>query len=105
LKDYGAQLDEAGRKSIEDAITAAKTKLESKEPAEMDAASEALSKASHKLAEAMYSKTRESQQAGGGPQPGADGGSAGPQDGANGGAQGPGGAKDDVVDADFKEVK
>jgi molecular chaperone DnaK len=58
LKDYGAQLDEAGRKSIEEAITAAKAKLESKEPAEMDAASEALSKASHKLAEAMYSKTR-----------------------------------------------
>jgi molecular chaperone DnaK len=106
LKDYGSQLDEAGRKSIEDAITAAKAKLESKEPAEMDAASEALSKASHKLAEAMYSKTRESQQAGGGgPQPGADGASAGPQDGANGGAQGGGGGKEDVVDADFKEVK
>jgi molecular chaperone DnaK len=106
LKDYGAQLDEAGRKSIEDAITAAKAKLESKEPAEMEAASEALSKASHKLAEAMYSKTRESQQGGGaGPQPGADGAGAGPQDGANGGGQGAGGAKDDVVDADFKEVK
>jgi molecular chaperone DnaK len=106
LKDYGAQLDEAGRKSIEDAITAAKAKLESKEPAEMEAASEALSKASHKLAEAMYSKTRESQQGGSaGPQPGADGAGAGPQDGANGGGQGAGGAKDDVVDADFKEVK
>jgi molecular chaperone DnaK len=105
LKDYGAQLDEAGRKSIEEAITAAKAKLESKEPAEMDAASEALSKASHKLAEAMYSKTRESQQGGSaGPQPGADGAS-GPQDGANGGGQSAGGAKDDVVDADFKEVK
>ena len=69
LKDYGSQLDEAGRKAIEDAITAAKAKLESKEPAEMDAASEALSKASHKLAEAMYSKTRETQQ-GAGAQPG-----------------------------------
>jgi molecular chaperone DnaK len=102
LKDYGAQLDEAGRKSIEEAITAAKAKLESKEPAEMDAASEALSKASHKLAEAMYSKTRESQQGGAGPQPGADGAS-GPQGGANG--QSSGGGKEDVVDADFKEVK
>ncbi len=104
LKDYGAQLDEAGRKTIEEAITAAKAKLESKEPAEMDAASEALSKASHKLAEAMYSKTREAQQ-GGGAQPGADG-TAGPQGGGtNGGAQSEGGGKEDVVDADFKEVK
>jgi molecular chaperone DnaK len=104
LKDYGAQLDEAGRKAIEDAMTAAKAKLESKEPAEMDAAAEALSKASHKLAEAMYSKTRESQQ-GGGAQPGADG-AGGPQGGGNGGgAEQPGGPKEDVVDADFKEVK
>jgi molecular chaperone DnaK len=71
----------------------------------MDAAAETLSKASHKLAEAMYSKTRESQ--GGGAQPGADG-AAGPQGGAsNGGGAQPGaeGSKDDVVDADFKEVK
>ncbi|HVN29090.1 MAG TPA: molecular chaperone DnaK, partial [Candidatus Binataceae bacterium] len=104
LKDYGAQLDEAGRKSIEDAITAAKAKLESKEPAELDAASEALSKASHKLAEAMYSKTRESQQGGAGPQPGADGAS-GPHDAGNSGASQGGGKPDDVVDADFKEVK
>ena len=103
LKDYGAQLDEAGRKAIEDAITAAKAKLESKEPAEMDAAAEALSKASHKLAEAMYSKTRETQQ-GAGAQPGPDG-AAGPQDGANGGGAESGGPKEDVVDADFKEVK
>ena len=101
LKDYGAQLDDAGRKAIEDAMTAAKAKLESKEPAEMDAAAEALSKASHKLAEAMYSKTREQQGGAAGAQPGADG-AAGPQ---NGGTEQPGGAKEDVVDADFKEVK
>jgi molecular chaperone DnaK len=107
LKDYGAQLDEAGRKAIEDAIAAAKGKLESKEPSEMDAASEALAQASHKLAEAMYSKTREAQ-AGAGAQPGPDGGPGpgGPngQDGNAGGAEG-GGNKEDVVDADFKEVK
>ena len=104
LKDYGAQLDDAGRKAIEDALTEAKAKLESKEPAEMDAAAETLSKASHKLAEAMYSKTREQQGGGAGPQPGADG-AGGPQGGANGGTEQPGGPKDDVVDADFKEVK
>jgi molecular chaperone DnaK len=104
LKDNSAQLDEAGRKAIEDALTAAKAKLESKDPAEMDAAAETLSKASYKLAEAMYSKTREAQQ-GAGAQPGAEGAS-GPQAEANGGGeQSGGGPKDDVVDADFKEVK
>ena len=104
LKDYGAQLDESGRKAIEDALTAAKAKLESKDPAEMEAASEALSKASHKLAEAMYSKTRETQAGAAGAHPGADS-AGGPQDGANGGAKPEGGGKEDVVDADFKEVK
>jgi molecular chaperone DnaK len=104
LKDNSAQLDEAGRKAIEDALTAAKAKLESKDPAEMDAAAETLSKASYKLAEAMYSKTREAQQ-GAGAQPGAEG-AGGPQAEANGGGeQSGGGPKDDVVDADFKEVK
>jgi molecular chaperone DnaK len=105
LKDYGSQLDEAGRKAIEDAIAAAKPKLESKEPAEMDAAAEALSKASHKLAEAMYSKTREAQQGGGGAQPGADGASGAQSQAGNGGEAQSGGKPDDVVDADFKEVK
>ena len=33
LKDYGAQLDEAARKAVEDALAAAKGKLESKDPA------------------------------------------------------------------------
>ena len=51
----------------------------------------------------MYSKTREAQQ-GGGAQPGADG--AGSQGGGNGGGAQPGASgPDDVVDADFKEVK
>ena len=108
LKDYGTQLDEAGRKAIEDALATAKGKLESKEPSEMDAASEALAQASHKLAEAMYSKTRDAQGGAAGAQPGADGASAqgGPngQDGNAGGSDG-GDNKEDVVDADFKEVK
>src|SRR5208282_4855256 len=88
LSDYGAQLDEAARKVIEDALADAKKKLESKDPDEMNRAAEALSSASHKLAEAMYSKTRAQTQ------PGADGGeqaSAGGsthQDGAGDGKKG-----------------
>jgi molecular chaperone DnaK len=101
LKDHGSEIDEAGRKQVEDALAEARTKLESKEPEEMNRAAEALQNASHKLAEAMYSKTK----AGSGPQAG-----AGPQDGgdAQSGSQsgnGEGGAKEDVVDADYKEVK
>src|SRR6516162_4131092 len=72
LKEYGAQLDDASRKGVEDALNDARSKLESKDVDELNRAAEALSGASHKLAEAMYSKTRQAQ----GAQPGADGDSA-----------------------------
>jgi len=96
LKENGSVLDDDSRKVVEDALTEAKSKLESKDAAEMDSAAEALSQASHKLAEAMYSKTRQQGQDGGGASAGADGHA----DGNSG--QSP---KEDVVDADFKEVK
>ena len=102
VKDYGDQLDEASRKTVEDALAEARTKLESKSAEEMNQAAEALGNASHKLAEAMYSKTRQSGQ------PGADGSAGdGQADGAPDGSAGTDGAekKEDVVDADFKEVK
>src|SRR5271167_4508677 len=99
LKDHGAEIDEAGRKQVEDALAEAKTKLESKDADEINRAAEALQNASHKLAEAMYSKTK----AGAGPQAGAgDGASA--QSGSQSG-NGESGKKEDVVDADYKEVK
>jgi molecular chaperone DnaK len=98
LKDYGSQLDEASRKGVEDALNDARGKLESKNVDELNRAAEALAAASHKLAEAMYSKTRQAQ----GAQPGDGGDGAGPNDGgADQGAE----KKEDVVDADFKEVK
>jgi len=101
LKDYGEQLDEASRKQVEEALAEARTKLESKDADEMNRAAEALSAASHKLAEAMYSKTRQTGQGAGG----ADGGATGDGGGAENGQPGSGGPKEDVVDADFKEVK
>jgi molecular chaperone DnaK len=102
LKDYGSQLDEASRKTVEEALANAKSKLESKDADEMNRAAEALSNASHKLAEAMYSKSRAQQG-----EPG-DGGAAGggaQPDGASGGSERKSGDGEDVVDADFKEVK
>jgi molecular chaperone DnaK len=103
LKDHGAEVDEASRKQVEDALADARTKLESKDADEINRAAETLAASSHKLAEAMYSKTR--QGAGGqdgGPQAGAQAGGA--QSGSQGG-NGESGAKEDVVDADYKEVK
>jgi molecular chaperone DnaK len=99
LKEHGEGLDEGSRKTVEDALADARAKLESKDSAEMNRAAEALANASHKLAEAMYTKSRQ-----GGPQPDA----AGPEGAAAGGPNGGGGGeekKEDVVDADFKEVK
>ncbi|HXZ87209.1 MAG TPA: molecular chaperone DnaK [Candidatus Binataceae bacterium] len=99
VKDYGAQLDEGSRKTVEDALADARTKLESKSSDEMNRAAEMLANASHKLAEAMYSKTRQGAQ--GAEAAGADGH---PGAGEAGAAEEPE-KKEDVVDADFKEVK
>ena len=74
LKEYGSQLDDASRKGVEDSLNDARGKLESKDVDELNRAAEALSAASHKLAEAMYSKTRQTQ----GAQPGAGGDGSGP---------------------------
>jgi molecular chaperone DnaK len=97
LKEYGSQLDDASRKGVEDALNDARGKLESKDVDELNRAADALSAASHKLAEAMYSKTRQAQ----GAQPGTGGDGAAPNDGASQDTE----KKEDVVDADFKEVK
>jgi molecular chaperone DnaK len=97
LKDYGSQLDDNSRKGVEDALNDARGKLESKNVDDLNRSAEALSAASHKLAEAMYSKTRQGQ----GAQPDAGGDGTGPNGGASQDAE----KKEDVVDADFKEVK
>jgi molecular chaperone DnaK len=95
LKEYGGDLDSAVRETIEAALKKAKEALEGQDAAAMRAAADELSQSSHKLAEAMYAKASQQQAA--------QQASEKPQDG-----QGPGGDKkknDDVVDADFTEVK
>jgi len=93
LKDLGEKVDDETRGKVEAAMTDLKTALEGEDVADIQAKSEALTQASHKLAEAMYQQSAQAEQ---GP-PGAD---AGGQD-----AAGAGSADDDVVDADFEEVK
>ena len=97
LKEYQGDLDAETKSQIEAALDVAKKAVEKGELDEIRSATEALTQSSHKLAEMMYKRTVKDGQ--GGATPGGDG--AGPSAGAAGGeAKG-----DDVVDADFEEVK
>ncbi len=95
LKEYGSTLDESTRRTIEEALATAKSKLDSNDVNELNRAADNLASASHKLAEAMYSRARQQGEA--------HSSGAGGADGRSGGDSGAG--KEDVVDADYKEVK
>ena len=82
--------------AIEDAVKQTKEAIESDDVDRMRSAIDELTKASHKMAEVMYQS-----QAGG--QPGAEGPGAGP--GAGGPQPGEPKQDDDVVDAEFEDVK
>jgi molecular chaperone DnaK len=92
LAEHGDKIDAAEKSKIEDAIKATEEAIKTDDKDQIDRASEALATASQKLGELMYG------QAGGAP--GAE---------ASSGPEGASEAKrpkdDDVVDADFKEVK
>jgi molecular chaperone DnaK len=89
LKEFGDKIDDGEKKKIEDGIAALKKAMEGNDAAAITKASEELTQASHKLAEAVYAKA---QQAGGAEQPG----EASPEGGAGG---------EKVVEAEFEEVK
>ncbi|QTA78611.1 Chaperone Hsp70 family [Desulfonema limicola] len=95
LKDLGDKVDAGTKGTVETKISELKKVMEGDNTEEIKRVSEELTQSSHKLAEAMYQQA--SQQ-----QPGAEG--AGPE----GPSQQPGSnpnQDDDVVDADFEEVK
>jgi len=91
VTEHGGSLDAAVKAGIESALADAKKALESSDAGQMRSATDALARASHKLAEAMYAKASKGP-AGEQPPPG---------DGASAGDKG----KDDVVEAEFEEVK
>jgi molecular chaperone DnaK len=91
LKEEAANVDEATKGNINQAIEKLKKAMEGDNPEEIKRLTEELTQASHKLAEAMYAKASAEQQA---QQSGKD--SAGSSKGKPG--------DDDVVDADFEEV-
>jgi molecular chaperone DnaK len=95
LKEYGGDLDASVKENIDSALKKAKEVLDGQDPDAMRKAAEELSQSSHKLAEAMYAKASQEQAA-------QQQASEKPEDkdGASGGKK-----KDDVVDADFTEVK
>jgi len=96
LKEYGGDLDATVKANIETALKNAKAALEGQDAEAMRKATEELNQSSHKLAEAMYAKASQQQAAQQPDTDKADDQGAGPAGGKK---------KDDVVDADFTEVK
>ncbi|MBC8246912.1 MAG: molecular chaperone DnaK, partial [Deltaproteobacteria bacterium] len=96
IKELGDKVDEATKSQVETQISALKTALEGEDEAEIKRLSEELTQSSHKLAEAMYKQASEANAGG------AEDGAGPDPDAPAGGA--PGG-DEDVVDADFEEVK
>ncbi|HHO48927.1 MAG TPA: molecular chaperone DnaK [Desulfobacteraceae bacterium] len=100
LKELGDKVDGETRASVENEIANLKKTMEGDDTEAIKKATESLTQASHKLAELMYAKANKGEQ-GGGPETG--GGAAG--GGTAGGGKTSGKDDDDVVDADFEEVK
>lgn len=90
LKEYGEKISESDKKAVEEALAKLRSVMNSDDLQTIQNAVEGLTKASHKLAEAMYADAAKAQQAGG---------SAGPE------FVDPGKSKDgSAMDADFTVV-
>ena len=93
IKEFGDKVDASEKENIEQAIARVKKAIEGDDIDEIRKSQDELTNVSHKLAEAMYAKTA----GGSGPGPGAAGAAGADASGT--------GKDDDVVDADFEEVK
>jgi len=94
IRDLGDKLDNVLRGEIEGKIESLKKLMEGDDPEAIRKASDGLAQASHKLAEQLYAQKSAQK-------------SEGPGQGRQGGPQAEAGPKkdDDVVDADYTEVK
>jgi len=96
LKDLGDKVDEETKSNVEKEIENVKKSLEGDDVDAIKTATEALTAASHKLAELMYAQAaKDNPDSTGNPSDGDDGPSNKNDKGSD----------DDVVDADFEEVK
>jgi len=93
IKDLGDKVDAATKNKVEAAIEPLKKAMEGNDAEEIKRLSEELTQASHKLAEAMYQKASKAD---------AEQQTAGAADQEQAGPSAP---DEDVVDADFEEVK
>lgn len=100
VSELGDKLGAEEKSAVDSALEEAKKALEQEDKDAIDKAAENLTKASHKLSEEMYKKAAAEQEA----QAGAQGGSD--ANGQGGGAtESATSADEDVVDADFEEVR
>ena len=94
IKDLGDKVDEETKNKVEAATEPLRKAMEGDDPEEIKRLSEELTQVSHKLAEAIYQQASAE-----GAQPGEEGA------GSEGNGSAAGAPDDDVVDADFEEVK
>jgi molecular chaperone DnaK len=93
LKEHRSKISDAEAQEIESAIEGSKKAMTENDPAAINSATDRLTQASHKLAEAMYKSSSSGPT---GAAPGQDGGAPPPPSGGK--------PKDDVVDAEFVDV-
>jgi molecular chaperone DnaK len=91
LAEHGAKVGETERRAIETALADLKEAIKGDDAEAIRAKTNTLAQASMKLGEAMYAQAQQGQ-------------GQGPGDGAAPGGSAGGGAKEDVVDAEFTEV-
>ncbi len=94
LREHGDKIPAADKQAIESAMGEAREALKTDDLDRIKRAHEALTQASHKLAEVMYREAQAKSQ-----QPG-----SGPSAGEGGAGQAAGGSKGDVVDAEFEDL-
>jgi len=95
IKDLGEKVDSSTKSKVEESIAALRKAMEGEDAGEIKRLSQELTQASHKLAEAMYQQASQSEQQAG----------AGAETNRQSAGGGTGAADEDVVDADFEEVK
>jgi len=99
IKELGSKVDAGLKSNVEGVVERLKKAMEGTDTEEIKRITEELMQASHKLAEAMYARASGGGQAGGGQGPESGGGGASTQAGSKPSSD------EDVVDADFEEVK
>jgi molecular chaperone DnaK len=91
LREHGDKIDSGLKSEIETAIVETRGAIESCDPDQMEAKSQALAQVAMKMGQAIYEKEQASATGGGG------------DSGASQGSEA-GGTTEDVVDAEFSEV-